>query len=429
MNAPLKKATTLKEVYRLFNPVHGLSKPDELENFYVDRNSHIRGEIKFALDNDLEFNKPVHLLFTGHRGCGKSTEINKLCTELEEQFFIVKVSFNNRPDVDYVDVLLKAAMTLFKTATDEEVINKAPAQIMEGLWNDLNKFIENKLFDGMVISKDLNAVASLTAKINLLAVEFEGKFEAEPQSRQEFKKRSEKLLSEIIDKINLLSDRIRNNYNKPVLFIFEDADKIDLQYAEEIFYKHSATLVNIRVSSIYVIDIALRYNSDFTVTRASFSNFFCLPNIKLLTRDNQLVSENIALLEKVIDYRAEGHLFKNDAKSLLIASSGGLVRSLINLIQNAASMAAVEQSDCITKKQVVYAINRQRGDFIAMLESKDYPLLAKLHENKKLSNDEDTQTLLQSLALLEYENGKLWCDVHPIILPEVIERTQTTQNG
>jgi hypothetical protein len=422
MNAPLKKATTLKEVYRLFDPVRGLSKPEELENFYVDRNSHIRDKIQFSLDNDLEFNQPVHLLFTGHRGSGKSTEINKLCVELDDKFFIVKVSFNNRPDIDYIDVLLKAAMTLFKTATDESVIKKAPAQVMEGLWKNLNEFIEDKLFKGMNISRDLNAAVSLAAKVNLFAVEFEGKFEAEPQSREEFKQRSEKLLSEIIDKINLLSDRIRNSYNKPVLFIFEDADKIDLNNAEEIFYKHSNTLINIRASAIYVIDISLRYNANFVATRASFKGFFCLPNIKLVKRNNQLISENIALLEKVIDYRAESDLFETEAKNLLIAFSGGLIRTLISLIQNAASTAAIEKSAKINKRHIELAINEQRGDFIAMLRSEHYPLLANRHSDKELANDEDTQILLQSLSLLEYENGELWCDVHPIILSEVIKR-------
>jgi hypothetical protein len=425
MNAPLKKATTLKEVFFLFDPSRsrGLSTKEELKQFYIDRKSDIRDQMLLSLESDLSFQKPVHLLFTGHRGSGKSTEINKLCSELDGSFFIVNVSFNNRPDVDYIDVLLKAAMSLFKTATDEEVIKKAPAQIMEGLWNNLNEFIENKLFDGMAISKNLNAAASLTAKINLWAVEFEGKFEAEPQSRQEFKERSEKLLFEIIDKINLLSDRIRNSYQKPVLFIFEDADKIALENAKEIFYHHSDTLVNIRASSIYVIDISLRYNASFRITTASFSEFFCLPNVKLLTNEGNDVSENRALLEQLIECRADINLFDKDAKDLLITFSGGLIRSLISLIQNAASSAVVKKANTIGKQHVEIAINRHLGDFIAMLASKHYPLLAGLHINKKLTNDDDIQDLLQSLALLEYENGKLWCDVHPIILPEVIERT------
>jgi hypothetical protein len=423
MSNRIKKASTLKDVYFVFDPVRDLSTEEELANLYVDRNSHVRDQITLSLEGDLERQRPVHLLFTGHRGSGKSTEINKLCSELDDKFFIVKVSFSNRPDVDYVDVLLKAAMTLFKTATDEEVIKKAPAQILDAIWGDVSKFIENKLFGYQISHEELGVNASFGAKVNLYAVEFEGKFETEPQSRQEFKHKSEKLLAEIIDKINLLSESIRTSYKRPVLFIFEDADKIDIKNAKEIFYQHSTTLVNIRASAIYVIDISLRYNPDFSVTKASFSECLCLPNIKLLTKDNQPTGGN-QVLEKIIDCRAETMLFAKDAKECLINASGGLIRTLISLIQSAASKAIIEKSTIITKAHVEHAMNRQKGDFIAMLASKDYPLLFDRHQDKQLTSDDDTQTLLQSLALLEYDNGELWCDVHPIILSEVQKRVQ-----
>ena len=423
MPSAFTKAATLKDIYYLFDPVRYLSKPDELEHLYVDRKSGARKRISLALDTDVEKEKPVHLLFTGHRGSGKSTEINKLCLDLEGKFFIVKVSFSNRPDVDYIDVLLKAAMTLFKTATDDTVIKKAPAQIMDEALTDILHFITNKLYGEAYISNsEITASGSVSAKINLYAIEFEAKFEAEPQSRQAFKANSEKLLAEIIDKINLLSERIRPAYQRPVLFIFEDADKIDLKNAKEIFYQHSNTLVTIRASAIYVIDISLRYHPDFTATKASFSEFFCLSNIKLRTKERKKVNENRALLAQIIDNRAENRLFAPEAKDLLITHSGGLIRSLISLIQRAASEAYIEDSTIITEAHVQQAINQQKGDFIAMLESKDYPLLFARHTDQRLTSDDDIQNLLQSLALLEYENGELWCDVHPIILPEVIKR-------
>ena len=195
MTKPIKKASTLKEVYFSFDPVRYLSTKEELEKLYVDRNSHIREQVMLSLDSDLEHQRPVHLLFTGHRGSGKSTEINKLCSELDDKFFIVKVSFSNRPDVDYVDVLLKAAMALFKTATYVDVIKKAPAQIFEALWDDVSKFIETKLFGYTISSEEYSIMTSVSAKVNFLATQFEAKFETEPQSRRDFKAKSEKLLA------------------------------------------------------------------------------------------------------------------------------------------------------------------------------------------------------------------------------------------
>ena len=432
MIAPLKKASTLKEVHALFDPVRYLSTPAELEYFYVDRKSGIREEMKILLDESLEDKRPVHIFFTGHRGSGKSTEINKLRLELDNQFFVVPVSFRNRPDVDYVDLLLKAANTLFKTATDVEVIRRAPKQIASEFWEMLVHFVENKVYgDYQLAFSEIEKTQwnskEVTIKLNALAFEFEAKFEAEPESRKNFKENGGLLLAEVIDKINMLADKISDVYQQPVLFIFEDADKIDLKNAEEIFYKHCNTLATLRACAIYVIDIGLIYNVEFQTAKASFAESLCLHNIKLLSRDNQTIPQNIKLLERMIDNRAESHCFTEVAKGLLISSSGGLIRSLITLIRNATRRAIVEGSEKVEKNHVEQAIKRHRGDFIALLDENHYVTLKQKHGSKALDNNSTTQYLLQSLALLEYDNGERWCDVHPVIFPEVEKRTKPTE--
>lgn len=61
--------------------------------YYVDRGSMARRNIQTILrTNDLQRGEPVRILFSGHTGCGKSTELNKLCEELAGSFFVVKVS-------------------------------------------------------------------------------------------------------------------------------------------------------------------------------------------------------------------------------------------------------------------------------------------------------------------------------------------------
>jgi energy-coupling factor transporter ATP-binding protein EcfA2 len=429
MTTQLKKASTLKEVHSLFNPKHYLETPAELQDFYVDRKSFVCDGMIIELEESLETQKAKHLFFTGHRGSGKSTEINKLRLDLKDSFFVVPVSFKDRPDVDYIDLILKAANSLFKAATEEEIIKKAPKQIGSDFWQMLTHFFEKKIYGEFlpdfseIDSQTKIKLESVTGKINLLAIEFESRFEIDPESRKKFKENSSLLIPEVIDKINMLAERVFKNYGQPVLFIFEDADKFDLKNSEEIFYKHCNTLVSIRASSIYVIDIALRYNVEFTNARACFDEFFCLPNIKLLSKDNQ-ATDNFKLLEAIIDNRAENHLFGTGAKNLLIACSGGLVRSLIDLVKTAARRAIIESAERIEQRHVEHAISRMRGDFIAVLNDDYYALLKTKHKTKKLDNEATTQYLLQSLALLEYENGEIWCDVHPIIRPEVESRTQ-----
>jgi hypothetical protein len=149
-----------------------------------------------------------------------------------------------------------------------------------------------------------------------------------------------------------------------------------------------------------------------------------LPNIKLRTRDGKPYAEGESLLNEIIARRIEGSLLDEEARKLIIQTSGGLIRSLIALMRNAALAAAARQPSKIEKLDAVRAIGRLRNDFIASLESKHYPILRARHEDKRLSKDEDIQDLLERLALLEYRNDGFWCDVHPIILEEVEERTK-----
>jgi adenylate kinase len=68
------------------------------------------------------------------------------------------------------------------------------------------------------------------------------------------------------------------------------------------------------------------------------------------------------------------------------------------------------------------AVVELRNDFIAALEEDDYGVLARRRADKRLSSDPEVQELLQSLALLQYENGEAWCDVHPVVLALLEER-------
>ena len=159
----MQPVTTLDEAIFVFDPVQPLSSEEELADFYVDRGSTARRDMMTLLRvNHLHHKRPVKFLFTGHKGSGKSTEVNKLCQELNDQFFIAKVAFRKRPDVNYVDILVKAAMALFRAASDEQVIKRAPAQIVGELWQDIYQFIEKKIFGDIPIREKLLEGKSLS---------------------------------------------------------------------------------------------------------------------------------------------------------------------------------------------------------------------------------------------------------------------------
>jgi PHD/YefM family antitoxin component YafN of YafNO toxin-antitoxin module/energy-coupling factor transporter ATP-binding protein EcfA2 len=419
------KAQTLSDAIRVFDPREPL-RGDELAEFYVDRPGDPLNEIKIYLQGIGLQGEPVRLLFTGHTGSGKSTELNRLAQELKRQFFIVPVPIQQSvpiSELTYVDLLLSMSAALFQRATEQDVIAKAPAQVMGDVWVDIIHFFDNAIFGGLQFRAP-PPDAELSIKVNVLAAEFQSKFSAEGSTRTAVRERVEARLAELLDKLTLLSDQIRFKYGRPVLFIVEGTDKPDLSRARDIFLGHGATLTAFRASVIYTFPIGLRYSPDFTLIKTPFNEHFLLPNLKTFCQDGTPDDDGLRKLNEVISRRMADALIQPAARGTLVECSGGLLRTLVQLVQRAAVHTVGHGRTVIDEESAAVAVDRERADFIALLSEDDYKVLAARHADKRLSSDEAVQRLLQSRALLEYANGQPWCDAHPIVLPVVEERTK-----
>ncbi len=418
------KATTLPEVIRAFAPMQPL-QGQELKEWYIDRPGNPLKSMKIYLQGLGLANEPVKLLFTGHIGSGKSTTLNKLAEELKQQFFIVPFDVRQSmslADLTYIDIVLGLATSLFQRATEKDVLAKAPAQIATDVWADITVFIENTIF-GPASFRPAPPDAEATLKVNLLTAEFQTKFAREAATRDDIRKRVELRLSELHDKINLVADLVYTNYKRPVLFFVEGTDKPDLQRARDIFLNHTYTLTAFRAPTIYTFPIGLRYSADFNLIKDSFTETFMLPNLKVTNQDGSPNQPGLERLGEALMARLTADLIRAEATERIIRASGGLMRSLIRLVQRAAVSALAGGGTQITADNAEAAITEERADFVAGLSREDYPLLRDRHADKQLSADEGVLRLLQTRALLEYANGDPWCDVHPVALPLVQERT------
>lgn len=419
----IQPADNLEDVIFLFNPTQPLD--GEYLRFYVNRGSTARRDMLTWLRvNDLKRGQPVKLLFTGHSGCGKSTELNRLCQELRQEFFVVKVSTKliiQPTDLTAVDVILVAAMSLFKQATQEEVIARAPAQRVSDVWQGLTNFIQDRIF-GKLLYREPGEGLELSAKVRYLVFEFEAKYGQDHPTREEIRQRMADRLSEVIEHVNDLTRFVRAATGRPVVFVFDDTDKPDRERARKLFFDSATTLTSFAASAIFTFNIALWYDAEFKHFRDYYGQRILLPNINLYTYDGVRNDDGWALMENILAARMHPMMVTDDARRILIEASGGLVRGLIGLTQFAAVNALGRGAMRIEKSDAERAVAELRKDFTAALEAKHYAALAARHADKRLSSDPETQELLQGLALLQYSNGEVWCDVHPVVLQLLRER-------
>ncbi len=426
----MKRAETLADVIRLFDPRKPL-QGEALDSFYINRPHNPLERMRIYLQGLGLNNQPVKLLFTGHVGSGKSTELNKLATHLENQFFIVNLDVRqslNLSDLSYVDILLGLTTALFRRATEESVLKQAPAQIAANVWEDVKVFIEHTIFGPVRLSTP-QAEASFSARVNVLAAEFEAKFSQEASTRQAVREQMEGRVVELVDKLDFVAQQVRDHYGRPVLFFVENTDKPDLDKARDLFVNHTHTLTNFQAAAIYTFPVGLRYSPDFALVKDHFDHDFVLPNIKVRKRDGSEAEQGTNCLHETVKKRADLDLFDAQALDTMVCASGGLVRTLIRLTQSAAVYALSQGHARIMPESAQAAIAEEEADYIAALGAEDYDVLAARMADRELSSDEGVQRLLQSRALMEYANGTPWCDVHPIIHDLVRERTGKELEG
>ena len=410
----VNRAKKLEEAINTFDPERALLTEEELDAFFVDRGKGPLEEMKILLT---ESSTPQKILFTGHRGSGKSTELARLAHSLKESFFIVFLSAEeilDLRDINYPDIILTMAMELFGRAAEERLrLNRKLMEDIHAWFRETFKEVEVTVSKGQGVSAGLKAYFA----------GLEGKLEREAVTRRLVREKVEPRLSQLLERLNLLIGDVERKAGKKVLIIVDDLDHADLKVAKELFYEHGAALSQPECHLIYTFPIALRHDNDFIQMREGFTDLLpVLPNFRLRDEEGNPDKGGRRLLRELVLKRAEEALFEEAALEQLVNQSGGLTRQLVRLVRLAALEALMAERDRITADDVEEAVSRLRQDYEVLLDSKQREALRRVRETKRVENDELHRSLLHNLSVLEYRNRHLWYDVNPIVTPLLEER-------
>jgi AAA ATPase domain len=409
----VNQAHNLKDAYKNLDPTHPLS-PEE-SAFFVERDHsqrHEMGEeLRFMLDAPGRY---ARFLFTGHRGSGKGTELNRLKQELENDFFVVLYSVTQKLDVrdlEYSDLVFSIGLGIVDTLKQNPALaNKTPDNLLKPIIDFFAEIYNEKAFE----EKTELGVELKPSILNLLSAF--ARVGTERSSRTTVRKKISGSLRNLITAIDDLARYVERETKKKVLVIIEDLDKLDEKDARELFYEHGKTLSDIPLHLIYTFPISLRHSQDFMQIGALFKSFD-LPNIKTHARDNQPLDTGLKQLKEILTKRVAIGLFDTGALELLAEKSGGLVRHLILLASDATIQANLAKRTKINKQDVETAVAELRAEFSRVLTGDQKTRLKAIQNSKSVDDIQDYQDLLFNLSLLEYRNGepKPWYDAHPIV--------------
>jgi hypothetical protein len=436
----MKKAEDLKEIKKSFraDPLNA----NDIPVFFCETNA-VRGGFKRQriVDTLLDAEGDnQHILFVGHKGCGKSTELNRLQTDLQNDFLIINYSVQSELDaihLSYIELFIVTMEKLFSMADEKgyPVDSFFLKRVQDWVQTTEIQQISDKYLG---IEAEAGAEMGIPFFKNFFA-KFKASARLSRSLKEILKQDVEPRLSQLVELcnelINEINSTIINKGKKGIVIIIEDLDKIPLERARLLFCNYSSQLVAIKTNIIYSFPVSLYNSIHFNTIKQHYTFVYELPMIKTHNRDGSEFSEGVKMLTDIAEKRMNLDLFESlDDLKQLIMYSGGCIRDLFFMVREAAAAALYGEHEKITKEDCHNAILYLKRDYSnSIADNEDdgtvysvteyFTLLVKLasSSSKKIDNTIELMHMKDNLCVLSY-NGEGWLDVHPVVKQILIER-------
>lgn len=377
----------------------------------------------------------VHLAFVGHRGGGKTTELHHLEKELARDGFTpihLDVDPQLQKDADYPELFLWLVDTLvieFRDRgwpLDQSQIGTITRWFGERTIESdesTKKQIQLETEAGGGVGFDWFGVA---AKLRAF---IKSSVSGSAEQRNKFRQVLRKWNTDLVALLNNFLDHARailTAHGQPdrLLIIQDNLDRLPPDSAKRLFVESGEILRSLHADFIWTAPVDMKL-APFRLD-AIFDTFHMpipAPRLKNGEENEPAVQGLLALIAKRMDTLA---VFDSEstARQLCLAS-GGSLRDLLRLIQEARLTALVEEKPKMDSACAREAIKQFRLNYERVLLPSNlyYPLLAEIHHTKHDPEGRDIQSardrfseLIFNGSVFQYNGQDTWYDVHPVIL-------------
>ena len=416
----------LKRIYQAFDPSPLSAEQTDL---YVNLDT-VRGSSGLVdrLAQSIRLAAaPTCQLLAGHHGSGKSTELRRLQQNLQnskEKFFAVLCDMQedmDPNDVDFPDVLIG-------------IIRQTAAQIREKLSIELKP--------GYFKQRWEEAKSILRREIDLTAVELDAglaKFSAvikdSPDTRVEIRKLLEPHTTNWIEAANDVIREAELRLSKKgysgLAIIVDGLDKVSPRYhesgrctlAEYLFENRFTQLTAFKCHLVYTMPISVAYSCR----ERNIAHLYgyvappVIPMVMVCDADNHKHNEGFDKFKELIKKRCrkvdvETSIFENtEVEDKVIEYSGGQPREVMTLIRDCLVQGGLP----IKTTSVKQVARKIRHAYDRQLREEHWSIVKQVRKDHRLKRNEDNDhlymELLDSRAILQYENGGEWYGINPLL--------------
>ncbi|PMB13866.1 ATP-binding protein [Fischerella thermalis] len=430
----MKTALNLQRFYQACNPSKTLVMGDAADRQYYIDFSDVRGcKIVEELQRTIvriSPDDPTCQLFTGHIGCGKSTELQRLKTELELAGFHV-VYFESSQDLDMADIdvsdiLLSIAR---QVSTSLEAINiKEKSGYFSNLFREIGDFLQTPI--------ELSAEAELSLGIAKISAKTKDSPQLRNQLRQYLEPRTNSILQAINEELlDKAVQKLKQRGQKGLVVIVDNLDRVDMRplasgrsLPEYLFIDRGEQLRRLKCHVVYTIPLALIFSNEYETLKNRLGGGIApkvLPMVLVRQRDGSDYEPGISLLRQLVLTRAFPEVPWNTRLSLitelfdhpqtldrLCRISGGHIRNLLGLLYSCLQ----RQDPPFSQSCLEAVIKDYRDDLLLAIDEHVWELLLEVVNQQSVKGESDYQILLRSMFVFEYRDttGR-WFGISPAL--------------
>lgn len=407
----------------------------EDRQYYIDFASVRGGKIIEILERTivrLSPDKPTCQLFTGHIGCGKSTELRRLEAELKQEHFHV-VYFESTQDLDMADVDVTDILLAITRSVSENLeasgIRLRP-KYFTTLFNEIADFLQTP------IELSAEAELSLPLKIGKITAKTKDSPKLRSQLRQYLEPRTKNILKSINEEIlGRATQELKAKGKRGLVVIIDNLDRVDPRaktsersQPEYLFVDRGDQLGKLNCHVVYTIPLELCFSNEREALKNRLGGGKApkvLPMVPVQLRDGSEFPEGMALLRQMVLARAFPEVPPKQRLELitevfdsvetlnrLCRISGGHVRNLLGLLYNCLQAEDPPLSrDCLEE-----AIRESRDGLVLAITENEWELLRQVVQRQSVSGDDGYQILLRSLFVFEYQDKQgRWFGINPLL--------------
>ncbi|WP_414545271.1 P-loop NTPase fold protein [Nostoc sp. CCY0012] len=424
----------LSRFYKACNPSYTLNMGDILDQqYYIDfadvRGCKIVEELQRTITR-ISPDEPTCQLFTGHIGCGKSTELQRLKAELAVAGFHV-VYFESSQDLDMADldisdILLSVARQV--SASLEAIGIKLKPTYFTNLFREIGDFLQTPI--------DLTAQAELSLGIAKITAKTKDSTQLRNQLRQYLEPRTNSILQAINEEVlEKAIEQLKLRGQKGLVVIVDNLDRVDMRplasgrtQPEYLFIDRGEQLRRLKCHLVYTIPLALIFSNEYETLKNRLGGGIApkvLPMVRVRQRDGSDYEPGMSLLRQLVLARAFPQIPSND-RLLLITElfdhletlericrvSGGHIRNLLGLLYSCLQ----RQDPPFSRDCLEAVIKDYRDDLLLAIDECQWELLFEVMQQQTVKGESDYQSLLRSMYLFEYRDpvGR-WFGISPAL--------------